>query len=85
MSPEQEQIIALASVVQKLKDNNLKLSTRFKTSPTGKDKGKCKVKGKVKGQKQAGKQSQYGKGNEEWNRQDPKDGEANTKKVNGKN
>ena len=76
MSPEQEHIIALASVVKKLKDDNLKLSESVNTSSPGKGKGK--------GQKPAGKQSQCGKGKEEWKKQELKYGEANTKKVNGK-
>ena len=46
MSPEQEQIIALASFVEKLKDNNLKLSKIFKTLTPRK--GKIKIKGKVR-------------------------------------
>ena len=78
MSPKQKQIIALASVVKKIKDNNIKLYKSFKTSPHGKGKGKGK------GQEQADKQSQYGKGKEEWKKQDPKDVESNTKKVNYK-
>ena len=49
MSPEQEQIIAMASVVEKLKDNNIKLSKNFKLSYTGKVKGKGKGKEKLKG------------------------------------
>ena len=64
MSPEQEHIIALASVVKKLKDKNLKPSKRFKTSSPDKGKGK----GKGKGQKQATKQSQYVKGKKYWKR-----------------
>ena len=51
MSPGQEQIIALAAGVEKLKDKNIKLSKSFKTSPSG----KCKGKGKGKGQKKAGR------------------------------
>ena len=46
MSPEQEQIIALSSFVEKLKDNNLKLSKIFKTLTPRK--GKIKIKGKVR-------------------------------------
>ena len=61
MSPEQNQIISLASVVEKLKYNNLELSESFKTSPPGKGRGKGKGKVKGKCQKPAGKQSQYGK------------------------
>ena len=49
VSPKQEQIIALASVIEKLKDGNIKLSKSFKTSPPGK--GKIKIKGKGKGHK----------------------------------
>ena len=60
ISPEQEQIIALASVVDKLRDDKLNLSKSFKISPPGKGKGKGNGKGKGKGQKLAGKQSQYG-------------------------
>ena len=62
MSPDQEQIVALASVVEKLKENNLKLSKSFKTLPPGKCKGKGKIKGKGKGKKPNGKHSRYGKG-----------------------
>ena len=62
MSPDQEQIVALASVVEKLKENNINLSKSFKTLPPGKAKGKGRIKGKGKGKKPAGKQSQYGKG-----------------------
>ena len=51
ISPEQEKIMALASVVDKIKDDNLKLSKSFKSSPPGnvKGKGKGKRKGKGKG------------------------------------
>ena len=62
MSPDQEQIVALASVVEKLKEKILKLSKSFNTLPPGKGKGKGKRKGKGKGKKPAGKQSQYVKG-----------------------
>ena len=55
MSPKQEQIIALASIVRKLKDNNLKLSKRLKTSPLRKVKVKGNGKYEGKGQKPAGK------------------------------
>ena len=78
MSPEQEQIISLASVFKKLKYDNIKLAKNFQTSTSGKGKGKGK------GHKQNGKQSQYGKGKEEWKKQEPKDGEANTNKFNEK-
>ena len=44
--PEQEQIISLASVLEKLKDDNLKLSKNFKASYTVKRKCKSKAKGK---------------------------------------
>ena len=44
MPPEQEHIISLASVVEKLKDDNLKLSNNFKSSTPGKGKGKFKGK-----------------------------------------
>ena len=54
MSAEQEQIIALASVVEKLKYDNLKLAKNFKSAPPGKDRGKGKVKGKGKGQVKGG-------------------------------
>ena len=84
MSPEQEQITALASIVEKLKDNNLKLSKIFKTSPPGKGKVKGKLKVKVQGKKPVGKYPQYGKGKEEWKKQEPKGGESNTKKVKDK-
>ena len=47
MSPNQEQIISLACVVDKIKDNNLKLSKSFKLSPPRK--GEVKDKGKGKG------------------------------------
>ena len=67
MSPEQEQIISLASVVEKLKDDNLNLSKIFKYSPPGK--GKYKIKVKSKGNNPPGKQSQYVKGKEEWKNQ----------------
>ena len=49
MSPKQEQIIALAYVVKKLKEKNLKLSKSFTTSPPIKGKGIGKGKGKGKG------------------------------------
>ena len=63
MPPEQDQIIALVSVVEKLKDDNLNIFKSFKESPPVKDKGKVKGKGKFKVQvkKPPGKQSQYGK------------------------
>ena len=57
MSPQKEQILALASAVEKLKDDNLKLTKRFKTPPSKKIKDKCKDQGK----KPADKQSQYEK------------------------
>ena len=47
MSPEQEQIIALASVVKKLKYDNLKLANNFKSAPPGKGKGTRKGKGEI--------------------------------------
>ena len=46
MSPDQEKITSLASSVEKLKDDNLKLSNSFNTSPPGKRKEKGEVKGK---------------------------------------
>ena len=72
---EQEQIIALAYVVKKLKDDNIKLSKNFNTLPPVKGKGKGKVKGKGKSQKHTGKQYNYGKGKEEWKKLEPKVGE----------
>ena len=75
------EIVALVSVIEKLKDANIKLSKRFKTSPPGKVKVKFRVKFKKKGQKQSGKQSHYGKGKEECNKKGLKDVEANTKKF----
>ena len=57
MSPKQDQIIALAFLVDTLKDNKPKLFNSFKTSPSGK--GRVKV--KYQDNKQAVKQSQYGK------------------------
>ena len=84
VSPEQEQIISLASLVEKLKDDNLNLANNFNTSPPGKDKGKGKVKFKGKSQKQTIKQSRYGRCKEEWKKKYPKYRETNTKKVNGK-
>ena len=83
-SPQQDHIIAFASVIEKLKDDNIKLSKRFKTSPPRKVKVKFKVKFKKKGQKQSGKQSHYGKEKEEWNKKGLKDLKANTKKFNDK-
>ena len=62
ISPKQEQIIALASAVEKLKDDNINLSKSFKTSPTGKVKGKGRETGKGKGQKPPDKLTKYGKG-----------------------
>ena len=62
MSPEQEQIIALAFVVEKLKYDNLNLSKSFNTSPPGKGKGKGQGKFKGKGYKPLGKNPQSGKG-----------------------
>ena len=47
MPLDQEQIISLASVVDKLKDDNLKLSKSFNSSPPGKGRVKGKVKYKV--------------------------------------
>ena len=47
MSPKKKQITALASVVEKLKEENLKRSKSFKSSTTGKGKGKEKGKGQV--------------------------------------
>ena len=69
-------------MVDKLKDDNPKLANNFKNAPPGR--GKYKGKGKVKGnsQKKTGKKFQYGKVKEERKKQDPKDGETNTKKVN---
>ena len=45
MSLEQEKIIAIASLIEKLKDNNINLSKIFKTSSSGKGKGnvKCRI------------------------------------------
>ena len=64
ISPEQEKIMALASVVDKIKDDNLKLSKSFKSSPPGnvKGKGKGKGKGKVQGKKPPGKITNMEKG-----------------------
>ena len=45
MSLEQEKIIAIASLIEKLKDNNINLSKIFKTSSPGK--GKRKVNGMI--------------------------------------
>ena len=84
MYPEQEQIIVLDSAVEKLKDDNLKLSKNSNTLPPVKLNGKGRVKYKGRVQKQAGKQSQYYKVKEELNKKEPKHGESNTKKVNDK-
>ena len=62
MYPHQEQIIALASLVEKIKDNNLNLSKSFKVSPSGKDKGKGKVKFKVQGKNHLANSSNMEKG-----------------------
>ena len=56
MSPEPYQITALSSVGEKLKDNKLKLSKIFNTSPPGKGKGRGNGKVKDKSKKPAGKQ-----------------------------
>ena len=61
MSPEQDQIVALASIGDKLRNNNINLYKSIKTSPPGKGKGKGKGEGKGQGKKPADKQSQYGK------------------------
>ena len=82
--PEQEQSTYLASVVEKFKDENLNLSKSFNMLPTGKCKGKVKGKGKGQDKKPSGKHPQYGKGKEEWKKQETKYGESNTKKVNTK-
>ena len=55
---EQEHIIALASIVEKIKENNLKLVKNFKNLPTGKGKCKGTSKGNGKIQKQTFRQSQ---------------------------
>ena len=80
------QIISLAYVVEKLKDDNLNISKSFKSLPPGKvkGKGKGKVKGNDQGKKPPGKQSQFVKGKDERKNQEQKYGEANTKKVNYK-
>ena len=62
MSPNQEQIVDIAYVVEKIKENNLKLYKSFNTLSPGKVKGKGERKGNGKGKKPTGKQSQYGKG-----------------------
>ena len=62
MSPNQEQIVDIAYVVEKIKENNLKLYKSFNTLSLVKGKGKGKRKGNGKGKKPTGKQSQYGKG-----------------------
>eukprot|EP00957_Ditylum_brightwellii_P105172 8017080-Ditylum_brightwellii.AAC.2 len=46
MLPEQEQIVALTSTVEKLKDDNLKLSQKVKTGNNFKKQDKFKGKGK---------------------------------------
>ena len=51
ISPEQKEIITLAAIVKKLRDDNIKVSKSFNTYLPGKDKGKRK--GEVK--KPAGK------------------------------
>ena len=71
MSPEQEQNTELAYIVEKPKEGKLKLAKNFKTSTPGK--GKVKEKGKERAIEKKIKQSQYGKGKEDWNKQDPKD------------
>ena len=48
--------------IKKLKDDIIKVSKSFKTSQSGKGKGKMKRQGKCKGKKQADKKSQYIKG-----------------------
>ena len=60
MSLEQEHIIALVFVVEKLNNDNLKLSKSFKSSPPGKF--KVKVKGKNHGKETIVKQSKYERG-----------------------
>ena len=83
-SSKQEHSVALAFVIEKLKDERIKPSKIFKTSSTGKGKFRFKVKRKGKGQKQSGKQSQYGKGEDECNKRELKYLEENTKIVNNK-
>ena len=86
MPPKQGQIVALASIVEKIKDNNLKLPKSFKTSPLWKRKSKRQRKRKRKGQ---GSETGYQtvsvcQGEKILEAQYPKDREANTKKVNNK-
>ena len=57
MYSEQEQIIAITSVIKKLKDDNLKLANNFMSAPPGKVKGNGGFKGKVNGQKQTDKRA----------------------------
>ena len=56
MSPEQEKLVALTSIIENLKDNNLKIANNFKSAPPGSSKSKGK------GHKQTVKQTQNGKG-----------------------
>ena len=57
MYSEQEQIIAITSVIKNLKDDNLKLANNFMSAPPGKVKGNGGFKGKVNGQKQTDKRA----------------------------
>ena len=61
MSSEQEHIISLASVVEKLKYDHLNIAKNFKTLPPRKGKGIVKGKGKGKIQNYTSKKSQHGK------------------------
>ena len=81
LSHEEEQIVALTSEVQSLKDNNLKLSkavkkagkkNKSKSTDDKDDKTKSKKKGKKK------------KGDDAWKAVAPKPGEPETKIVNDK-
>ena len=61
VSPDQEQNFALTSVINKLKDDNLKLAKNFKSVPPGNCKFNGNGKDKGSGQKQTGEKAQIGK------------------------
>ena len=80
MSPEQEQTTALASLIEKLKDNNINLSKIFKTSSPGK--GKRKVNGMI--QKRSCQTVLIWQGEIRVEEARDKNGEASTKRINDK-
>lgn len=83
LSPSEEKLEALNATVDKLKDENLRLSKSLKASQQ-KGKSEQQAKGKGKSKKKSNKNKKRQNEDMSWKKKPPKDGEPTTKQVQGK-